>query len=192
MDMLKGVQEVIPWLTTLSMLPKTIVSALILGAAGFVLALIWAPVPETAVNKILSDCYRRALFTRMHAQTSQEAMFTSIGECRVVVQKEIPSIRRKDLQGIAVELLATIEGIEGRNPIKNEDDVAAVNKLKLAALHYFRALAMEVDSSYPLPENGKLAEASYFTEAEASAPPSITDLRNQVAINSATGQLAFP
>ena len=93
-DWIKGVQEVVPWLANLPLLPKIIVSGLIVGAAAFVLALIWAPPPEVAVKAILTDCYRRSLFTRMHAQLDADAMFASIGECREVLQKKIPDIHR--------------------------------------------------------------------------------------------------
>jgi hypothetical protein len=124
-DWIKGVQEVVPWLTTLPLLPKAIISGLIVGAAAFVLALIWTPPPEGAVKAILADCYRRALFTRMHAQLDVDAMFASIGECREVLQKKIPDIHRKGLQDTAVELLATVEQIERRNPIRGSDDVLA-------------------------------------------------------------------
>jgi hypothetical protein len=90
-----------------------------------------------------------------------------------------------------VELLATVEQIERRNPIRGSDDVLAINKLKLAALHSFRVLATATDGRYPLPESGKLGEAAYFTQQEADAPLSLDDLRNQLMINPATGETAF-
>lgn len=146
---------------------------------------------EAAIKTILDDCYRRALFTRMHAQLDVDAMFASIDQCRISVQKNIPGIRRKDLQDTAMELLATVEQIERRKPIRGPDDVSAINKLKLAALHLFRVLAKAADSSYPLPETGKLGEAAYFTQQEADAPLCLDDLRSQTAINPATGETIF-
>jgi hypothetical protein len=183
MGWLKDTQEVVPWLTALPVVPKLLVSALIVGAAAFILLLIWTPPPESAVKAILSSCYRRALFTRMHAQLSTPAMFASIAECRNTLQKEIPGIRRKSLQDTAVELLAVVEQIERRNPIKSDADIDAINSLKVAALHSFRVLAAATDGRYPLPESGKLGEAAYFTQDEAEAPLSLTDLRNQIAIS---------
>lgn len=189
LDWIKTVQEVVPWLTTLPPLPKTIISILIVGAAAFVLALIWASPPEVAIKAILADCYKRALFTRMHAQLDVDAMFASIDQCRESLQKNIPGIRRRDLQDAAVELLATVEQIERRKPIRGPDDVSAINKLKLAALHSFRVLAKATDGRYPLPESGKLGEAAYFTQQEADAPLSLDDLRSQTAINPTTGEM---
>jgi len=188
MDWIKGVQAVVPWLAALPVIPKAIISALIIGAAGFILVLIWTPPPETVISTILSDCYRRAIFTRMHAQLSTDAMFASIGKCRESLQRQIPDIKRKDLQDIAVELLATMERIERFNPIRGQDDLRAINKLKLAALHAFRQLAAATNRSYPLPDSGKLAEAAYFTQAEADAPPALDEIRNQQSIDARTGE----
>jgi hypothetical protein len=190
-DWIKGVQEVAPWLTSLPLVPKTIISVLIVGAAAFVLVLIWTPPPEIAVKAILADCYRRALFTRMHAQINTDAMFASIGRCREILQKKIPEIHRKDLQDTAVELLATVEQIERRKPIQGSNDIEQINKLKLAALHSFRVLATATGGRYPLPERGKLGEAAYFTKEEADAPLSPDDLRQQLVINPATGETDF-
>jgi hypothetical protein len=183
MEWIKGMQEVVPWLAALPLLPKAIISAVIIGIAAFVLAVIWTPPAEAAVKTILTDCYRRALFTRMHAQLNVDAMFASIDQCRETLQKNIPNIHRKELQNTAVELLATVEQIERRKPIQGFDDIIAINRLKLAALHSFRALASATHGSYPLPESGKLGEAAYFTQQEADAPLSVDDLRNQTAIN---------
>jgi hypothetical protein len=71
------------------------------------------------------------------------------------------------------------------------DDISAINKLKLAALHSFRVLAKATDGSYPLPDSGKLGEAAYFTQQEADAPLSLDDLRNQTAVNPTTGETVF-
>ncbi len=191
MDWLKGVQEIVPWLAGIPPIPKTIVSIIIVAVAGFVLALIWTPSPpppEEAIKAILANCYRRAMFTRMHAQLDQAAMFASIEKCREILQQRIPEIRQQTLQATAVELLATVEQMERRNPVKGSDDVDVINKLKVAALHDFRELAAATGGRYALPDSGKLGEAIYFTEKEADAPLSLEDLRNQIGINPATGE----
>jgi hypothetical protein len=185
MDWVKGAQEVVPWLGNLPFLPKAIVSGLIVGAAAFLLALIWTPTPEPAIKNILTDCYRRALFTRMHAQLNEDAMFASIEKCRESLQRNNPSIRRRDLQTTAAELLGTVEQIERRRPVRGSDDVSTINQLKLIALHWFRELAKATGGSYPLPEAGKLAEAMYFTQQEADAPLSSEDLKNQTTVETA-------
>ena len=64
-------QDIVPWLTALPLVPKLIVSVLIVGAALLLLVLIWTAPPDDAIKTILLGCYRRALFTRMHAQLNQ-------------------------------------------------------------------------------------------------------------------------
>ena len=178
MDWIKSFQEVVPWLTTLSVVPKAIVSLVIAGAAAFILAVIWTPPPETAIKEILHDCYKRALFTRMHAQTNLPAMFASINTCREVVQNKIPEIRQDRLQDIAVDLLATLEEIDGHAE-SGKEDFDEINKLKVAALRDFRRLAIATGNNFHLPNSGKLAIDKYFSAAEISAPVSEDDLKNQ-------------
>jgi hypothetical protein len=45
--------------------------------------------------------------------------------------------------------------------------------------------------SYALPEDGKLAQAFYFTQREADAPPDASDLIRQIPINPKTGKPNF-
>ena len=142
--------------------------------------------PEKAVATILSDCYRRALFTRMHAQHSWEAMFASIKKCRETIHTQIPNIRNKRLQSEALEILSAVEQIEQQ---KANPDPDLINKLKIAALHSFRKLAEATGGSYPLPQVGKLAETTYFSEAEADAPLDVNDLKNQLTIDPATDKM---
>jgi hypothetical protein len=144
------------------------------------------PQPEKAVATILSDCYRRALFTRMHAQHSWEAMFASIKKCRETIHTQIPNIRNKRLQSEALEILSAVEQIEQQ---KANPDPDLINKLKIAALHSFRKLAEATGGSYPLPQVGKLAETTYFSEAEADAPLDVNDLKNQLTIDPATDKM---
>lgn len=180
MEWIKGLQEVVPWLTNLPLPPKLIVSGLIVGAGAFLLALIWTPLPpppETAVKAILGECYRRALFTRTHAQINIDAMFASIEKCRTAIQMNIPNIHRNDLQDTAANLLGIVEQIERRNPIRGVEDIDVINDLKKNALHSFKELAKATNGSYPLPKRGELGEAAYFTQEEADAPPSKHELR---------------
>jgi hypothetical protein len=143
---------------------------------------------DAAIKAILTNCYRRALFTRMHAQLNIEAMFSSIDQCRECLQRNIPNVRGKSLQDTAIELLATVEQMQRCKPLCGYSDLETINKLKLAALHSFRSLAAAIDGRYPLPERGNLAETVYFTQQEADAPLSVDDLRNQLVIDPTTGE----
>jgi hypothetical protein len=199
MDSLKTVQELVPWLTGLPLIPKVIISVLIFGAAAFILVLVWTPPKETAVATIVSQCYRRALTTRMHAEIDMIAMFKSIDYCRRTVEKEIPNIRSQPLQRTAQELFAALDQIDryrskilaGGWPYLREDqsDFNAVNVLKLAAVSSLRKLAASTGNSYPLPAPGTLGSAFFFNENDANAPPSEGDLLNTLAINPKTGAI---
>ena len=189
MDWIKNIPTVLPWLTGLPFTQKLIASALIIGAVCFLLVVIWTPQPDKAVTTILKDCYKRALFTRMHAQMSLDAMFFSIDKCRETIQNQIPEIQNKALLSETMELLATVEGIER---LKNNPQPDPINKLKLATLHSFRKRAAAIGGSYPLPESGKLAEAAYFSKEQADAPLNYSDLKAQLSIDPVTGQTVFP
>lgn len=181
--------DAVPWLSGLPLIPKSIVSVLIVGVATFLLVVIWMPSPDTALQSIVDGCYRRAVFTRMHAQLNADAMFASIGRCRETLQKHIPAVKANASQALALELLAAMEAIERRNPIQSDNDKNEVNKLKLSALGAFRQLASTSGKSYPLPAVGKLGESAYFTEQEADAAPSLSDLGSANAIDPATGEV---
>jgi hypothetical protein len=182
---LKDIPAMAPWLAGLPLLPKIIISVVVVAFAAFVLALIWTKAaPDDATQAILSGCYRRALFTKMHAQLSLKDMFDSIAECRKVLQTNIPKMKRTNEQDIAIQLLANVETIERLNPPSYED-FAKINALKLQALHNFRNLANLSGAAFPLPDIGKLGESVYFTKQEADAPLTEQDITsgNQVAAN---------
>jgi hypothetical protein len=113
----------------------------------------------------------------MHAQMDETAMFASIDDCRKTIQVDIPHIRSEKLQGVAVELLAVIDEILRKDPIRSSTDMEDINKLKLRALNAFRDLARLTGGSYPLPEPGRLAEGIYFTREEADHPLGIEEIR---------------
>jgi hypothetical protein len=90
MDAVNVLQQVVPWLAGLPILQRVIATIIIVGLVTLLLLVIWTPPPDQAVSTILSDCHRRALFTRMHAQLSEEAVFSSIEKCRETLQVQIP------------------------------------------------------------------------------------------------------
>lgn len=184
MSTIKDLQEALPFFVGLQPIPKVILSAILVGIALFILVLIWTPPPapaDTAVKDILERCYKRALFTRMHAQLDHAAMYASIDQCREVVQARVPSIRSKESRAAAVELLSILEAI-GKFGTKSAEfgDAEKINSLKLAALGQFRKLASNVGAEYVLPAPGTLGETTYFTQKEADAPPSVDELKKSV------------
>jgi len=173
---LKDIQELAPWLAELSLPQKLLISVIVISVAAFFLAMVWVkPPPDGATQAILSGCYRRALFTRTHRETDLNAMFSSISACRQIVQTNIPNMKHKKEQAIAVQLLAQLDGIERIEP-RSIRDYPKIDAMKLQALHNFRELVNLSGGSYALPEMGKLGFAFYFTQEEADEPLSMEDI----------------
>lgn len=150
-------------------------------------AVIYQPKPkqDTAVSEILTICNSRALFTRMHAEQSQTAMFDSIERCRVTVQKNLPKIGKKELRDTAFELHAALDEIGGKKnisgtPLQNRCDI---NALKIKALSALQVLARGTGAVFPLPAPGKLAEASYFTQNDADHPPTPGEIQSATDVS---------
>lgn len=182
MSIIKDLQEALPFFVNIPPLPKAVFSLVLVLIVAFLLLLIWTPAPapaDTAAKEILERCYKRALFTRMHAQLNTDAMYASIDQCRKEVQSRIPALKSEESRAVAVELLSILEVIgtfAGRPPAY--EDAGKINDLKRAALGQFRKLADLVGATYVLPEPGTLGEAIYFTAVEAGAPPSLAELKS--------------
>jgi hypothetical protein len=120
------------------------------------------------VAEILSACYRRAVFTRTHAQMSLEAMSASLSECRRLIQPLIPRVTQVKSQERAARLIALLDEIE-RQCSAAHWDFQRIDHLKLQLIQEISALAKSVDFSFKLPV--ALSEDMYFTEQEAGQPP---------------------
>ena len=135
------------------------------------------PPGDDGVRELLERCYRRALFTRTHAQMNIDAMFDSIEECRGLVQRTIPKISDPNLQQTAIDLLAILGRIvDHREHDSGPLDLSKIDQLKLGALNAFQSLAAAKGVRYALPRPGSLGESVYFTQEEAVHPPSPADL----------------
>jgi|GEM_PF-5540493 hypothetical protein len=176
MEIIENLQKLAPWAADLPIIPKIILSLLIVGIAGLFLSVIWTT-PSTlekksieATTRILSGCYKRAIFTRTHAQMNHEAMFSSITSCRQQVQNEIPHISIEKWKQPAANILAALEAIE-REEKSEPWDFDKIDTYKLQALKGFQYLSRETKISYPIPEN--LTEEVFFDKKEADLPPTI-------------------
>lgn len=176
MEIIENLQKLAPWAADLHIIPKMILSLIIVGVAGLFLSVIWTT-PSTserksreAASKILSGCYRRAVFTRTQDQMSHEAMFSSITECRQLVQSEVQNISLQKWNQHAANILTALEAIE-RQEKSEQWDFAKIDEYKLQALRGFRFLSSETRFPYPIPEN--LTEEVFFNKDEADKQPTI-------------------
>ena len=64
------------------------------------------------MSKIIEACYTRAIFTKMHGEINCNAMFQSIENSINQVQKIVPKLMSQYLQGLTLELVTKLDGIE--------------------------------------------------------------------------------
>lgn len=126
------------------------------------------------VKSILSACYRRAIFTRMHAQLSHEAMFASISDAIGMVQPLIPRIESEELQEIAANIVAELDFIV-RCGMENDyyDHTQQINTAKIQILHSLILLADKTSAKFTIPSH-RLTEDAFFTKEEADNPPELS------------------
>lgn len=126
---------------------------------------------KQAAQSILSACYRRAIFIRMHAQMHPEAMFQSIADAIRLVQPQIPNLASIHLQEIATNIVVELDNIV-RIGSKHFScwDMEQINESKLQVLHLLCRLAEETGLNFVIPR-GRLSEGIFFTKAEADAAP---------------------
>ncbi len=79
------------------------------------------------VKKIISTCYRRAVFTRMASEIDLHAMYSSFGEILGVIQPKISQISDQALQLNALEILSALDEIER---IGRQSDARVSNHLE--------------------------------------------------------------
>lgn len=176
MELVEQLQKLAPWAADLPLAPKIILSLLIAGVAALFLTVIWSTPSAVekksveAVRSILDGCYRRAVFTRTHAQMDHNAMFASITECRAIVQSKVPVIARTDLRQTTADLISALEGIE-REKTREPWDFSRIDAYKLEALKRFTLLSRLTGVPYTLPTN--LTEEIFFSKQEADLPPTI-------------------
>lgn len=174
MELVDQLQKLAPWAADLPVVPRIILSILIASVAALFLAFIWS-IPGTAEKKsieavrvILEGCYRRAVFTRTHAQMDHNAMFASITECRELVQSKVPAVSSSNLNQPTADLVSALEGIE-REKAREPWDFSRIDAYKLEALKRFTLLSRLTGVPYTLPTN--LTEEIFFSKKEADLPP---------------------
>jgi len=176
MELVDQLQKLAPWAADLPAAAKIVLSLLIVGVAALFLIVMWST-PSTiekksveAVSLILEGCYRRAVFTRTHAQMDHNAMFASITECRKLVQSKVPAVTNTNLRQPTADLISALEGIE-REETKKPWDFSRIDAYKLEALKRFTLLSRLTGVPYTLPTN--LTEEIFFSKQEADLPPTV-------------------
>ena len=132
------------------------------------------PGEAMGVEEVLSTLYRRSIFTRFHAQLSAEAMFASMSDCRVALQKQIVFVRPREAQRLVASIIAELDLVEraGQRLFTGEipDMMRAVDGAKLRIIAAMGVLARL--SGTPLELPALPTEELFWTLEDADAPPS--------------------
>jgi TIR domain len=133
------------------------------------------PATVTGVDKVLSLCYRRSIFTRYHAQLSLEAMFASMGDCRVALQKQIIFVRPREAQQLVASIIAELELVERVHKKESTGDnintMGIIDGAKLRIIAAMRTLAKMSGTPLELPTMTTTEEV-FWTQEDADAAPS--------------------
>lgn len=113
-----------------------------------------------AVQKILSLSYRRAVFTPFDAEIDTQAMFKSLKDCRIALQRNIVYISSKEAQTVVSEIIGELDLIERLNgqafinKLNREqywERKRAINYAKLRIIKALTVLAKGIDMPFVLP-----------------------------------------
>jgi hypothetical protein len=118
------------------------------------------------IREVLALCYRRAVFTRFHAQLSAEAMFASLAECRSNLQRLVVFIEPENLQKMVATIISELDYIE-----RNRTRVENINAAKVHIIGLLLQLSRAAAIPFALPPS--VTEEVFFTQAEADAAPNI-------------------
>ena len=131
---------------------------------------------QDRIREILAACYRRAVFARLHAQIDPEAMFASLAECRVELQKKVVFVEPETAQRLVASIIAELDFIERRKHAMLSGGYDAywglapqVNSSKIRIIKVLLELSSLAGVSFTLPSS--ITEEAFFTEEDAKAPP---------------------
>ena len=128
------------------------------------------------VDKVLSLCYRRSIFTRYHAQVNREAMFASMSDCLVALQRQIVYVRPSEAQQLVASIIAELDLAERAQKKEstgdNIDTAAIIDGVKLRIIAAMRTLAKMSGTPLELPTLTTTEEEQFSTKEAADATPS--------------------
>lgn len=127
-----------------------------------------ARVSKARIRNVLSVCYRRAIFTRLHAQMNHGAMLASLASCRVALQKRVVNISPTDCQALVAGIIGEIDLIE-RTLSKQYWTAETIDGAKLRIIHSLRALATKADVPIEFPRG--ITEELIWRRSDADLPP---------------------
>ncbi len=125
------------------------------------------------IQDVLSACYRRAVFTRYHAQLNHEAMFESLADCRVQLQKLIAYLEDDKNQSLVSGIIGELDYIERVNNAKFTWDgsgtMGSIDGAKLRIIKSLYELSNYSNLNFVMPKS--LTEEVFWNKKDAYDPP---------------------
>lgn len=114
--------------------------------------------------EVLSICSRRAVYTRMHAQTDHSAMFSSLASCRSDLQQILPKIEPEENQELIADVISKLDLIE-----RKKEDIEVINQAKLDIIKSLVKFSERAKVSYVLPR--PTTKEEFFSIEDVNKPP---------------------
>jgi len=119
-----------------------------------------------AVREILIACYRRAIFTRTHAQINMKAMYASLSDCRSQLQRKIMHIDEIDQQRLVAGIIGELDLLERHRDNWGGTDI---DGSKLRIIRALNELAKAARLNFVVPIS--LTEEFFDSPEDAGKPP---------------------
>lgn len=139
---------------------------------------------KKAIQKVISLCYRRAILTPFDQEISTQAMFKSLMDCRIALQKLIISVSSQEVQAVIAGIIGELDLIERLNerniasPFSQkhyQERATVINYAKLRIMKALFVLTKAIDVSLTLPTSfirGQFWEMEDIDKApEGAIPP---------------------
>jgi Effector-associated domain 11 len=130
---------------------------------------IFDPESRNKIKEVLSLCYKRAIFTRLHAQLSLEAMIESLIDTRIQLQKKVIGIEPKKARELVVQIISEIDYIERLFEEGLDKNWERINPAKLRIIASLISLSQIIEYEFEIPTS--LSENVFFTKEEADLKP---------------------
>lgn len=123
------------------------------------------------IKEVLSLCYRRAVFARVHAQISLSAMYASLSDCRSSLQKLIVSVAHDEAQRLVAGIVGELDFLERRQNVPGDwwtENAPEINGAKMRIISSLIRLSRIAKIPYNLPTS--IVEDAFFGKEDADAP----------------------
>jgi hypothetical protein len=130
-------------------------------------------ISEDRIREVLATCYRRAVFTRFHAQLEIQAMLDSLAECRSTLQRLVVFVEPEEMQRLVAGIIGELDLIEriGKEPFtwNGLGTIGTIDGAKLRIINALVELAKAAHSSFVLPTS--ITEELFWSKEDADKPP---------------------